>query len=59
MKVRAENLAANAGEDAALEGRPRSSNPYPPESVLYTWWDAGWLSGSEEDAELKEEYPDE
>lgn len=36
--------AANAGEDTALAGRPRKSNPYPSFDRLHAWWDAGWLS---------------
>jgi len=50
MTVCAEKLAADAGEDAALAGHPRSSNPYNViDGALYTWWDAGWLSVCDEE----------
>ena len=58
-RISAEHLITNAGEDAALAGKPRSDNPYPSDvrmlRWLHAWWDAGWLSVTDaERAEVRE-----
>lgn len=52
MRTKAEGLAADLGEDAALKGQSRESNPYPPKSKLHIWWDFGWLSVTDEEKEV-------
>lgn len=47
--IKADELAANAGEDAALLGLPVTSNPYPETSMLSFWWILGWYEVIDED----------
>ena len=56
--MRAESLAADAGENAALAGKHRDSNPYPLESELHVWWDFGWLSITDEEKEAIRRWQD-
>lgn len=41
--MRAENIAADLGNDAAHKGEERESNPCPESHYLHKWWDLGWL----------------
>lgn len=48
-KLTAEDLAADFGLEAAMNGKSRESNPYPLGTSLNTWWDMGWLEYEDED----------
>lgn len=42
-RLKAESVAGDRGNDAALKGESRNTNPYPADYYLHKWWDLGWL----------------
>jgi len=44
LKITCILIAQEAGEIAALRGRPCTENPYRRESSLNDWWFIGWQS---------------
>jgi len=40
--------ARNQGADAYIANKPKSANPFPPDSADHVLWDAGWEEAQQE-----------
>jgi len=51
--LKAENIAADYGSDAAHQGESRDTNPYPTCHFLHKWWDFGIDHQTKSNCEIK------
>lgn len=48
VEINAESEAYNTGYEAAIQGAPKSANPYGPDTYDHAQWDAGWDDGRDD-----------